>query len=519
MRATPSLRRLPALSLVAALSLTALIACGDNDERNYFTEYGAKCELPRTGTDPLTNEPYADTKGSVDHEKRFLRAWIDDLYLWYSEVPDLDPSGYPTALDYFNALKTQAITPSGKAKDQFHFTYSTEEWVALSQSGIEAGYGVQWTLLSSRPPREIVAAYVEPSSPAAQGGIRRGTKVLTVDGVDVERGTDIATLNGGLFPEALGQAHTFVVKDPGASASRSVTMSSASIINSPVQNVKVIPSGTRKIGYMTFNDHIATAEAGLASAISLLREQSVDDLVLDLRYNGGGYLAIASELAYMIAGPNPTIGKAFETLTYNDRHQTIDPFSGQRLAPRPFLSAAVGLSLPAGRVLPVLGLPRVVVITGPGTCSASESVINGLRGIDVQVIQIGATTCGKPYGFYPQDNCGTTYFAIQFQGINHKGYGDYADGFVPAGAGESGVPGCVVPDDFTHDLGDPAERRLAAALSYLSTGACPNQTIARPALPGHSDLSAVDGVTPKPLWRQNRIVTDGADGTNRIDRR
>ena len=58
------------------------------------------------------------------------------------------------------------------------------------------------------------------------------------------------------------------------------------------------------------------------------------------------------------------------------------------------------------------------------TCSASESIINGLRGVNVQVIQIGSTTCGKPYGFYPEDNCGTTYFSIQFKGVNAAGFGE-----------------------------------------------------------------------------------------------
>ncbi len=65
------------------------------------------------------------------------------------------------------------------------------------------------------------------------------------------------------------------------------------------------------------------------------------------------------------------------------------------------------------------------VLTGPNTCSASESIINALQGVDVEVIQIGSTTCGKPYGFYPQDNCGTTYFSVEFKGVNAKGFGDY----------------------------------------------------------------------------------------------
>lgn len=492
---------------IAALGLVA--ACGDDIAANYNNLYANRCAAPRSGESPITGRAYRDTKGSHEQEKRFVREWIDDLYLWYREVPDADPAEFETAPDYFEVLKTPASTPSGRPKDQFHFLYPSAEWEALSQRGVSAGYGVQWVLLSSRPPREIVAAYVDPGSPADANGIRRGTKVLTVDGVDVERGTDVDTLNAGLFPDELGVAHTFVVRDVGQTSTRPITMTSAEVTSQPVQEVKVLPYENRTIGYVAFHDHIATAEKQLATALEQLRNNEVEDLVLDLRYNGGGYLVIASQLSYMIAGATRVLGKGFETLVYNDRYQTFDPFSGQPIGPQSFRTTGVGLSLPSGQGLPTLNLSRVVVITGPGTCSASESIINGLRGIDVEVILIGGTTCGKPYGFYPRDNCGTTYFAIQFQGVNHKGFGDYADGFVPGGSGASGVKGCVVADDFTRELGDPTERRLAAALAYLHTGACPAQTIARPTSPNERDLSAVtELVVPKSPGLQNRLVLE-----------
>ena len=91
----------------------------------------------------------------------------------------------------------------------------------------------------------------------------------------------------------------------------------------------------------------------------------------------------------------------------------------------PFHSTTQGFSATPGQPLPTLNLPRVFVLTGPDTCSASESIINSLRGIGVEVVQIGSTTCGKPYGFYPQDNCGTTYFSIEFRGVNAMNFGDY----------------------------------------------------------------------------------------------
>ncbi len=158
-------------------------------------------------------------------------------------------------------------------------------------------------------------------------------------------------------------------------------------------------------------------------------------------------------------------------------------------------------------------LPRVLVITGSDTCSASESIINGLRGVGVSVIQIGDRTCGKPYGFYARDNCGTTYFSIQFQGVNHAGFGDYADGFAPGNSSSGGVllPGCPVADDFSRPLGDPAENRLEAALFYRSNGYCsPSFSVSDRAQIQQQAADSAALTLPGQPWRENRIVTPGA---------
>src|SRR3546814_2718232 len=95
-------------------------------------------------------------------------------------------------------------------------------------------------------------------------------------------------------------------------------------------------------------------------------------------------------------------GKLFERLSYNDKN----PLAGSSDATTGFHSSAVGFdpSVSEGSDLPTLNLGRVFVLAGPGTCSASEAVVNGLRGVDVDVVLVGDTTCGKPYGFYPEDN-------------------------------------------------------------------------------------------------------------------
>lgn len=475
-----------------------LAACGGSgdevpDKIEAESVYAGRCEAPRTGTDPTTGARYTDVKGSQLDEKLWVRSWINDLYLWYHEVPSADPRTFSTVIDYFNVMKTGVVTKSGKPKDQFHFTYKTTDWLALSRSGVEASYGAQWVLLAASPPRKLVVAYSEDGSPAAAAGLVRGTSVVTVDGVSLERGSDVDTLNNGLFPAGPGEMHTFGILDPGTTTPRNVTLTSASIESQPVKNVRTIPTANGMVGYMLFNDHIATAERGLVDAVNQLSTAGITDLVLDMRYNGGGYLAIASQLAYMIAGATPTAGKTFEREMFNDRYQVTDPF-GDPLAPTPFYDHTLpGFVLPANQPLPTLNLTRVFVLTSSGTCSASEAVMNGLAGVDVEVIQIGNTTCGKPYGFFPEDNCGTTFFAIQFQGVNQKNFGDYADGFIPGGL----FHGCVVADDFAHPLGDPTEARLAAALAYRTTQACPT-ALEREA--------PADGMVLKSVWRQNRIL-------------
>lgn len=466
---------------------------------------------PRSGINPATNRAYPDISGTRTDENNFLRSYSFETYLWYSEIVDRDPAQYSTP-QYFNLLKTTATTPSGNPRDKFHFTYPSDEWYRLSQGGVSAGYGAEFALLQSSPPRKAVVAYTQPNSPATTAMLARGAEILTVDGEDLVAGNDVDTLNAGLFPSAAGESHTFVVRDFGASTTRSITMVSAVITSEPVQNVTFFPTPTGNVGYLLFNDHIATAEAALIDAVDKLIADNVVDLVLDLRYNGGGYLDIASEFAYMIAGPAQTGGMTFERLQFNDKNPSTNPITGQPLAPIPFHSSTQGFSSgPPRNPLPSLNLSRLFVLTGSNTCSASESIINSLRGVNVEVIQIGSTSCGKPYGFYATDNCGTTYFTIQFRGVNAQNFGDYSDGFSPLNTSPAAgvaLPGCSVADDFSRALGDPLEARLAAALRYRDGLACPAPSgIGQPGLAKTDAGEAIhDGRLHKSPWQQNRIL-------------
>jgi carboxyl-terminal processing protease len=479
--------------------------------------FAAQCVAPRTGIDPVTSKPYPDRQGTLLDELNWLRSWTNDLYLWYSEVPDQNPATFTSDASYFDFLKTPATTASNHPKDKFHFTSDTAAWVALEQSGIQAGYGFGLVALATRTPRNYVVSYIEPLIPAdnAAANLARGAKLLTIDGADLVNANDqasIDTLNAGLFPKTAGESHIFSFLDTGATAPRTVTLVSANVTVTPVQNVHTITTpGGSLVGYMLFNDHLATSESALMNAFTQLQTAGVTDLVLDIRYNGGGLLDIASEVAYMIAGQQ-TVGQTFELTQFNNKYPSTNPVTGTTITPLEFHATAQGFSVTAGQPLPTLGLSRVFVLTGASTCSASESIINSLQGINVQIIQIGSTTCGKPYGFYPTDNCGTTYFSIQFQGVNAQGFGNYPDGFSPSNTATPqgvSVQGCSVADDFAHALGDSAEGLLASALSYRQNAVCPvppSGSAPPPALAAGAYVPPMaDGQAIKSLWQQNRI--------------
>jgi hypothetical protein len=478
----------------------------------------------------------ATTTGSLSTEKSWIHSYIDYAYLWYDQVPSVDPTataysgsmsqydslGVPLPLsNYFYALNTTAKTASGAALDRFSFAYPTYDWNQLSQSGITAGYGIEWArIASSTLPRKWRVQMVQPGSPAAVAGVRRGDSLYTVDGADFVYGNTTAiidALNNGLFPAA-STSHTLVfTRTASANVAASMTASTSVTID-PVPVATVLTDGALKVGYLHFTDHLASSETKLIAAISDFKTQNVTELVLDLRYNGGGYLYLSSELAYMIAGTSQTSGKTFEKLTYNGK-RTAD----NAQTPTPFYSTSCNLDANYNCVnqqpLPTLNLGRVFIIVQGDTCSASESIINSLKGIDVDVVLIGGTTCGKPYGFTAHDNCGVSYFPIEFKGQNAKGFGDYADGFTPvtANATNSKLLGCPTTDDLDHALGDASERMLATALQRLSDGTC----LAAPAggtSAGQGGLSLKRQVAPpagelaRVLSRQSRVLLPPKSG-------
>ena len=440
--------------------------------------YKNLCAQPRTGPDS-NGDTFLDAQGTAMHEKMWLRSWSNDSYLWYSEVDDNNPSLFSVA-DYFKQLKTNQTTQSGSLKDNFHFSDSTESYNQRTQSGVTSGYGITWEFVNDTAPRRLLVRYTEPGSPAALAAVNRGYELQSLNGIDfinTTNQTEVDQINAVLFPEDSGQTHNFIFSDSAGNQVLATQLTSANIELQPVQNTQVLNTNIGRMGYMQFNSFIRIGQQGLVDSFQQFVDQGITELVIDLRYNGGGLLAMASQLAFMVAGNSQTNNQTFETLQFNDKYPNVDPITGNTINPTPFYSREINWATNqlTNVNLPSVSLTRVFILATDSTCSASEAVINGLRGIDIEVILIGDTTCGKPFGFYAQDNCSTTYFNIQFQGINAKGFGEYSDGFIPTDSPifSDQLPGCVVADDFTNDLGNANEALLSAAISYAETGECP----------------------------------------------
>src|SRR5205823_2416950 len=144
-------------------------------------------------------------------------------------------------------------------------------------------------------------------------------------------------LNAGLLPSSV-ERHALSILDQGAASPRMVRLQAVNVTGYPVPGVWARSGTGRSIGSMLFNARLATSEAALISAVNTLKANPtpITDLVIDIRYNGGGFLDIASELAYMIAGPGPTVGQTFELQQFNGKHPSTNPVTGTPIAPTLF---------------------------------------------------------------------------------------------------------------------------------------------------------------------------------------
>ncbi len=430
--------------------------------------YANQCAVPRTGTDPSSGQPFPDRAGTALHEKMWLRSFTHLAYYWYDDVVDVDPAPFTVQQYYDNVLKAE--------HDKFHFSQPYEQYIAAYEEGVSVDYGIIWDLNHSAEGLEVRVKQVSKTA-AAAAYVSRGDEVLEVDGQPLARIDNPAVLLEGLYPEVAGETHSFIFSSADSDEeARQVELVAQPVQYAAVPQYRILNTDHGRIGYLEFYSHNMTSERALTEAIQHFYEEGVEDLIIDMRYNQGGQLFVASQLAFMVAGSGRTIGRTFERFRYNDKHPVVDPF-GETITPLPFIPSTFETFGGNEVTLPSLDLPRVFVLTSGETCSASESFINSLRGIDVDVIQIGTSTCGKPYGYLPTHNCGMVYYMVMFAGVNDRGFGEFQSGFRASGSDhqdeEALLPGCEVVDDLAWPLGDVNEPLLAAALQYHATGECP----------------------------------------------
>ena len=183
------------------------------------------------------------------------------------------------------------------------------------------------------------------------------------------------------------------------------------------------------MGYLAYQEFISSGADAVGAAFDRFAAAGITDLVLDLRYNGGGSTTQARNLASLAAG-SALDGQVFADFRFSAKN-----------ADRNFtqtFSAYFASKASQTDSTPLENLNRVFVITSAATASASELLINGLRPFK-DVITIGSTTFGKPYGFLPRDACGLTYYAVNFITANAQGFSDYSTGIAPT---------CAVADDL-----------------------------------------------------------------------
>ncbi len=360
-------------------------------------------------------------------------------YYWYNLMPTVSRESYADPYKLLDAMMYKQL-------DRWSFVADYNEYIAESQ-GSFVGHGIRIGLDETNLAR-IVMIYDK--SPLYAQGVRRGWIVKKINNTDVASvllSRDATAYTNMFGASSTTVTNTFLFQKPdGTEITISSTKASFTIntvilydtlhIKSTVTNTNVIT------GHLVLDSFIQPTESELAKAFTFFSSTGVKDIILDLRYNTGGLLYVAQELASYIGG-NSLAGSTFAALQFNNRNTSADQTFK-------FLTSSYGLSK-----------PRLVVITSRLTASASECVMNGLLPF-LNVVSVGDTTNGKPVGMvgYP---CAQKYyfFPIMFKVINSLNQGDYFAGF---------APNKLAVDDITHDFNDRNETCLNEAIHYIASG-------------------------------------------------
>lgn len=363
------------------------------------------------------------------------------VYLWYNNMPTIKLSDYKGPEDLLEAVR---YLP----RDKWSFVADFDAFMA-SMQGTFVGHGIRMSLDNSNNVR-VVSLYE--GSDLWPQGVRRGWIVKEVNDTPIApifisgNNTAYNTLMG---PSTAGVTNKFLFQRPDGTT---VTFSStkASFTINSVTASKILDLTSGKTGYLCFETFIDPSEQELNEAFAVFKANNVKDLIIDLRYNTGGYMDIAQQLSSLVMKPEDTTKVCYK-LRYNS---LVGPEWNE--------------SFKFIRTASPLGLSRVVFITTRSSASASEVVINSLRPY-MSVTVVGDTTHGKPAGMniwgypfpsnsVPKPDYKYVFAPITFEYVNANDEGRFYNGI---------LPDVKAADDITRDFGDPEEASLAAAIAVL----------------------------------------------------
>jgi carboxyl-terminal processing protease len=387
---------------------------------------------------------------------------MKQVYYWYDLMPSVIRTDYSNPYELLEAMRYKEL-------DRWSFVADYQDFMD-EMNGSFVGHGFRIGLDESNKAR---IAMIYKSSPLYALGVRRGWIVRQIKDTDVAPtllSPDRAAYSDLIGPSTAGYKNKILFEKPDGST-LTITSAKASITINPVILYDTIHLKTGKVaGHLVYESFIEPPIDSLKIAFAYFKANNITELILDLRYNSGGYLDIAQSLATYIAG-NGLTGTAFGSLTYNDKCQFADTSFNFTTTSYP------------------LNISRVVFITARLTASASEAVINGIAP-HMDYVSIGDTTDGKPMGMNAFI-CGYKYifWPITFKIINSEGTGDYFEGL---------YPDKPAIDDLAHDFNDRNERCLSEAILYLETGSFSAK--------GNSVFRQPVNYSEKPSWTNNAFL-------------
>ena len=374
-----------------------------------------------------------------------------DYYLWNTQLPAmLNTSSYTDPIGVMTAIRQYSIEPGfATPVDKWSFAMKKTEWnqysggmSSVSSSTSAAGdFGIT---VFFRAEGDLRVRLTEPNSPGGILGIKRGWRITKING-----STNITTSNSQYIIDNIYKAVSAEVtftKPDGTSVD--VNLQAAHYADKPVYLDTVYNSANGNIGYLVYNSFLGNIDqtaAEYARVFNKFSSAGITNLIVDLRYNGGGYVNLQEQLAnYLIT--SQAQGSIMMKQIYNSTHSNEN---------------STVLFNKSGS----LQLTKIYFIVSRGTASASELLINNLKPyMDVRLIG-NSNTHGKPVGFFPIEDGEWYVFPVSFKTVNKNGEGNYYAGF---------TPNAIVADGLDKDWGDINENSLASALRNISSGSFRN---------------------------------------------